>query len=337
MNAPTPIAKPLLGSTPSNPSTSTSAPAPGQVAKPNLSPSGSKPNMLKGAPPFTLGAPKTEVSKWLKMLVYARPGGGKTTLLGSAVDIPQMRDVLYIDCEKGNLVISDNSRIKNPDLLLRNRIPVNDFKTVAMVHDFLKGHCLHRDNNDITKLKEQEAWLRGCDPSDIEEPSRFRTVLIDSMTEVDIYCTYGLLGLSQDKVLHGSADSIDVAKWDEFRKNNQSMQMLCRAFRDLPIHVLASAHEAYSEDEQRKKSYMPMLTGQLRRQVPGFFDIVGWLTFQREGDKITRRMMVQPTGPWEAKNRRSIYKDDHFKDPLMIDIMKGCKLLPDELQPESAS
>lgn len=321
----TPTIKPLLGSGTS---------ANGQQ-KPSLSPSGAKPTMMKGKPPFTMGTPKTEVSKWLKLLVYARPGGGKTTLLASAADVPQMQDILYIDAEKGNLVVSDNQRIKNPDNVLRNRIAVNDFKTVAMVHDFLKGHCLHRDTNNVEKLRETEAWLRGCDPDDIEEPARFRTVLIDSMTEVDIYCTYGLLGLSQDKVIHGEAGDIDVARFDEFRKNNQMMQMLCRAFRDLPIHVLAAAHETYSEDELRKKNYMPQLTGQLRNQVPGFFDIVGYLTFQKEGENIVRKMMVQPTGPWTAKNRRSVYKSDHFKDPTMLDIMRGCKLLVDELQPEN--
>jgi hypothetical protein len=156
------------------------------------------------------------------------------------------------------------------------------------------------------------------------------------MTEVDIYCTYGLLGLTQDKVLHGESSDIDVARFDEFRKNNQMVQMLCRAFRDLPIHVLAAAHEKYSEDELKKKTYMPALTGQLANQVPGFFDIVGWLTYVKEGDKLTRRMMVQPVGNFVAKNRRAVYKQDFFLDPTMQTIMSGCGLLKPELQVENA-
>jgi len=298
-------------------------------AKPaaNLSPSGTKPTVLKGAPPFTMGSPTTAVSKWLKLLVYSRPGGGKTTLCCTAVDIPDMRDVLFLNADKGDMVFFDNDRVKSPELLAQNMVNVSNFKTAAMIHDFLKGHCKHRDENNEAKLREQEAWLRGCSPEDIEQPKKFKTIIIDSLTELDIYCTYGLLGLTQDSVLHGEASEIEVARFDEFRKNNQMIQMLCRAFRDLPIHVLATATEAFTEDELRKKHYMPQLTGQLRTQVPGFFDIVGHLVAKQEGDKIDRKMWVQPVGNFVAKNRRSVYKANNFQDPYMLTIMRGCKLL----------
>lgn len=327
MNAPTPT-KPAT--------TIPSTPAKPAAAAP-LTPSGSKPVALKGAPPFKMSAPNTAVSKWLKLLVYARPGGGKTTLCASAVDVPEMNDVLFINADKGDLVITDNSRIKNPDLILPNIIECNDFMTVAKIHEYLKSHCKFRDENNVEKLREYEAWLRGCKPEDIDEPKRFRTVIIDSLTEVDIYCTYGLLGITQDKVLHGEAADIEVARFDEFRKNNQMVQMLMRAFRDLPIHVLATAHETYSEDEQRKKHYMPQLTGQLRTQVTGFFDIVGYLMFKKEGENITRYLGVQPVANFHAKNRRSVYKKDHFKDPVMMDIMRECQLLKPQLPTENTS
>lgn len=314
MNAPTPTpSKPLTPTTPAKPATS-------------LTPSASKPVSLKGAPPFKMSAPNSAIGKWLKLMAYARPGAGKTTLVCSAVDVPQMNDVLMINAEKGDLVIEDNERIKHPELLRDNIIGVDNFMTVAKIHEFLKSHCHFRDLGDENKLRETEAWLRGCDPSEIVKPKKFRTVIIDSLTEIDIYCTYGLLGITQEKVLHGEASDIEVARFDEFRKNNQMVQMLCRAFRDLPIHVLATAHETYSEDELRKKHYMPQLTGQLRTQVPGFFDIVGYLTFTKEGENITRKLMVQPIGPFVAKNRRPIFKPDHFKNPTMLDIMKGTML-----------
>lgn len=330
MNAPTAPSKPLTTSTPATPSQN------GQV-KPavSLSPSASKPVAMKKAPPFKMSAPNTAVGKWLKLFVYARPGAGKTTLLASAVDVPQMNDVLFINAEKGDLVIEDNERIKHPELLRDNIIPCDDFKTVAMVHDFLKSHCHFRDAGNEDKLREQEAWLRGCDPADIIKPKKFRTVIIDSLTEVDIYCTYGLLGITQDKVLHGESSDIEVARFDEFRKNNQMVQMLCRAFRDLPIHVLVTAHETFSEDELRKKYWMPQLTGQLRTQVPGFFDIVGWLTYQKEGENINRKLMVQPVGQFVAKNRRPVWKKDHFPNPTMLDIMKGIQLFKEDTSASS--
>lgn len=331
--APTKTATPTApAATPAKPASSlmsggSTAPAAAKPANAPLTPSGSKAMNLSKAPPFKMSAPNTAVTKWLKMLVYARPGAGKTTLCMSAVDVPEMNDVLLINADKGDLVLNDNDRIKNPHLLQDNIVECNDFKTAAMVHDFLKAHCLYRDTDRVDDLRRMEAWLRGCKPEDIDEPKRFKTVIIDSLTELDIYCTYGLLGLNQENVLHGEASEIEVARFDEFRKNNQMVQMFSRAFRDLPIHVLSTCHETYSEDEQRKKHYMPQLTGQLRTQVTGFYDIVGYLTYKKEGENILRQFWVQPVGPFHAKNRRSVFKDSFFKDPVMMDIMKGCKLL----------
>lgn len=315
--------KPLVGST----SAKTGSPTTTGNVNANLTPSASKPQVIRTPPPFKMERPSTQVSRWLNLMVYGKPGSGKTTLIGTAVDIPEMRDILYVDAERGNLTIEENPRIKNPQFLIENRISVETFKEVAMVHDFLKAHCKHRDEGNIEKLRALEAQVRGCDPSEIDEPKQFRTVLIDSLTEIDIYCTYGLLGITQNKVLHGESSDIEVARFDEFRKNNQMVQMLCRAFRDLPIHFLATAGRVYAEDELRKRYYSPALTGQLKTQVPGFFDIVGYIDSQKVGDNLERRMYVKPVGNFEAKNRRSVFQKDYFEDPYMLTIMKGIGLL----------
>lgn len=310
--------------TPAKPATPVPSPAKPAVS---TSPSGTKPVPVKAPPPFKISKPSTSVGKWLNLLAYGKPGSGKTTLLGTAADVPEMRDILYVDAERGNLAVEENPRIKSPEFLVENRISVTGFKEIAMVHDYLKAHCKFRDDNNIDKLREQEAWLRGCHPDEIVEPKKFYTVMVDSLTEIDIYCTYGLLGITQDKVLHGESSEIDVARFDEFRKNNQMMQMLVRAFRDLPIHFLASCGRVYAEDEIKKRYYSPALTGQLKTQIPGFFDIVGYMEISQSGDKTERKLWINPVKNFEAKNRRSVYRKDYFDDPYMIDIMKGTALL----------
>lgn len=309
--------------TPSSPP----SPKPNIPSTPSISPSASKPVIMKGIPPFEISKPSVGSSRWLNMMVYGKPGAGKTTLLGTAADVEDMRDILHVDAESGNLAIEDNPRIKHPEFLTDNRVRVTNFKQVAMVHDFLKGHCKYRDENNTAKLIEYESWLRGCSPDEIKEPKKFRTVMVDSLTEIDIYCTYGLLGITQEKVLYGESEDIDVARFDEFRKNNQMMQMLCRAFRDLPMHFLAACGETYSEDELKKKFYFPAMTGQLRTQIQAFFDIVGHMQAKQVGDKTERRLYVNPVGNFSAKNRRSVWKSDYFNDPYMADIMKGIGLL----------
>jgi hypothetical protein len=301
------------------------------ITKAPLTPSGSAAQTVLAPPPFKLGG-KLDNTPFLKLLAYSRPGWGKTELLGSAADVPQMLDVLYVDCESGDTTIRDNPRIKNWEHLIANHVRVTSFKEVAQIHDWLKGHCAVRDKEGEQAekvLREQEARLRGCEPSDIDRPMRFRTVIVDSLSEVNAMSNAELLGVSEAKVLAGNADEIEVSTWDEFRKNNQRIQMLVRAFRDLPMNILFAAGEQYKQDELKKFHYEPNVTGQLARQVQAFFDIVGYGSTYIQGDKKERRLYVQPIDKFDAKNRRSVFKADFFKDTEvnMTGIMKGTGLL----------
>lgn len=298
-------------------------------AKPTaqVTPSASKPVAPLAAPPFRIGSGTSETSQWLKLLAYGKAGSGKTTLLGTAADIDEMQDILYLDLDKGALTMHDNPRIKNADRLLQNRILIDDFMTVSKVYDFLVAHCKARDSGNDAALRKMESILTGVPEAEIEKPKRFRTVLLDSLTELDVFCNYGILGVNRDKILKGELGNIEVAGWPEFRKNNYMMQMILRAFRDLPIHVLTCCQEQWAENEQKKRFYQPTLTGQLRTQVLGFFDVVGYMYYKQGGDKDERKMYVKPVGPFEAKNRRASYDKDFFDDPYLIDIMRGTKLL----------
>lgn len=276
--------------------------------------------------PFQIQSMQTR-ERWLKMLVYGKHGAGKTDLMGSSVDIPAMRGVLMIDAESGDMTLADSDRIKNKDLI--NHIRVTSWKQVAKVQEFLKAHCTLRDKKDMEGLKRLQAQVTGEDPKDIEEPIIYNTVIIDSLTEVETYCLYGIMSVDTAKVIDGE---MEVAGWGEFRKNNEMVKLLVRAFRDLPMHVLFVCAEAYNQDEMKKFHYNPALTGKLSSQVQGFVDIVGWLTIGTpvEGKEAPRRLYVQPVsgGPrFDAKNRRSVFKGAFFEDPTMTTVMKGIGLL----------
>lgn len=280
--------------------------------------------------PFQIQTSITRQS-YLKFLVYAKHGAGKTELASTAVDVPEMGDVLVIDAEKGDATIKHSPRIKNADKI--HNIPVSTFKTVAYIQEFLRAYCTARDANDVARMKDLFCRVTGLDPKTLPDESvpRYRTVIIDSLTEVEVYCTYGILGINVDKVMKDG--DMDVAGWPEFRKNNEMVKLLVRAFRDLPMHVIFVCAEAYSQDEQKKYHYTPALTGKLSAQVQGFVDIVGWLTVgtPQEGQiEAPRRLYVQPIGggpKFDAKNRLSKWRQAYFDNPSMSDIMKGTGLL----------
>lgn len=310
------------------------------AAKPNLTPSAGPTTQILKPPPFQLSKP-TGLSPWIKLFVYANPGLGKTTLLCTAADVPQMRDVIMVDAEKTELVISDNPRIspEGQEHLLNNRVPINSFKELAPIHDWLKGHCRARDaylkdksEATLNVLRAEEARLRGCHKDDITNPMMYRTVLVDSATEVNQMSMTDLFGVEDAKIMAGKADDVEVAGWPEFRMNMDRMKLVMRSFRDLPMNFLCTAHAQYKQDELKKFFYEPALTGQLAKIVQGYFDIVGYMQSGKTGAgpeaKSEYRMYVRPTSNFHAKNRRAVFQGDYFLDPTMQSIMEQTKIIP---------
>jgi len=260
------------------------------------------------------------------MLVYGAHGHGKSTLAGSSVDVESMRDILVIDAESGDLVLEDNLRVILGDEI--EHVRVTNFLQVARVQEFLKSHCIRREANDIEGMRKVEAMLKGVEPNDIKQPKLFRTVIIDSLSEVEAYCMYGLLKVDEGTILTGSADEIDVARFDEFRKANMMIQTLVRAFRDLPMHVIFVCADQYTQDEMKRFHYGPRMTGKLSTQIQGFVDIVGFLRAgaAEASGQAPRRLFVQPIERFDAKCRRASFREPYFDDPTMLTIMKALKL-----------
>jgi hypothetical protein len=274
--------------------------------------------------PFQI-RPLGNQQQYLKMLVYGKHGSGKTTLLCSAADCAPMLDVLFIDAEQGATAVQGNPRIKNNHLV--NHVRVTSFKEVAYIHQFLQAHCAARDANDLAKLRALESRITGVPADEIVEPKKFRTAIIDSLSEIDQYCLYALRGVSQEQLLDDPGD-IEQVEWKGYGKNNEMVKMLVRAYRDLPMHVLFSCSDQYTQNEVKKFHYAPQMTGKLATQVQGMVDIVGYLVVSAlENDKgeLPRRMMIQPgeinNARFDAKNRRASYKQSYFDDPCMADIM----------------
>lgn len=279
---------------------------------------------------FTIQSMEDEETDYLKMIIYGPFGSGKTTLFGTCADVDAMSDVLMLDIESGKMSIKNNDRIKRKDRL--DRIRIASFKQMGKVHEFLKLHCRLRD--DPTKEKELialEARFKGVDPSTIKTPRRYRTVGIDSLSELDILTMYELLGFPAPADLDLNAimadGEMEVAEWGEFRKNNQMLQLIVRAYRDLPLNVILVCHQQYTQDEKKAFFYSPGMTGKLSTQIQSFVDIVGYLQVGTTTDGVDakeapRRLSVQPVGKFSAKMRVADFKKAHFDNPVMADIWK---------------
>lgn len=263
-------------------------------------------------------------TRFLNMLIYGKQGTGKTTFAASSVDVPIMGDVLLVDAESGDMALEDSPFIKNFEKV--DRVRVENFKQTALVQEYLKKHCRARDANNVDALRNLEAVAKGVPVADIKEPRRYNTVIIDSLTEVDQFCLYQLLGINAETKL--DAD-IDVAQFAEFRKNNQMMQMLVRSYRDLPMNVILVCAQQFVQDETKRFHFTPALTGKLSAQIQALVDIVGFLQVGKhiEGqESAQRRLSVQPVGNFDAKNRRASFKQPFIDNPTMTIFLKAVGL-----------
>ncbi len=231
-----------------------------------------------------------------------------------------------VDAESGDLTLdSDDHNFKDID-----HVRVTHYKQVARVYDFLKIHCKLREDNDIEGLKTLEARFKDCEPGDIENPRRYNTVIIDSLTEVETFCMYQLLGITIDTKVD---EETATAEWTEYKRNHGMIQRLVRNLRDLPLNVLMTCARGYVQDESKKFHFSPAMTGKLSSQIQGFMDMVGFLTMgQAEGDsaEINRRMFVQPGGKYDAKCRFSKFKKAYYDNPTMSEIFDSIGLAKTE-------
>lgn len=273
----------------------------------------SVPETSPAEPPFRITSPMESVS-YLKLLVYGKYGCGKTTLAGTACEVPEMRDVLMVDAEAGAL------SLPHPEYV--DSIRVSNYKQIARILDYLRLHCKLRDEGNDERLAELESSLKGVQ---VTQPRHYKTLIMDSLTEVESYCMYHLLGINDRTKLDSEVAS---PEWAEYKRNYNMIQRMIRAYRDLPMHVIFTCPQQYVQDNQKRFFYTPFLTGKLSSEVQGFMDMVGYLVVDKEpeGDKKIRRLYVNPIARFDAKHRFTSFKGDFFNDPTIAKIIKECSI-----------
>ena len=262
-------------------------------------------------PTFRIAKP-SEQKRYIKMLTYGDFGVGKTTFAGSAQDVAAMQNVINIDAEGGDKVLAQRGDIDS--------VRINKFSQLSDIYEFLRAHCLFRDSGNTDMLKASEAYYRGVDVKKIKEPKIYTTVMIDSLTEVQRYCMYDLMGIDIEKT---KIDYMpESPEWQDWGRNSERIRLLVRKFRDLPMHVILVCSRQYDKDEKNRYLYTPQMPGKLANEIQGFMDHVGYMVMETNADTKERHryLMLQPGQSYQAKNRFSNFNEIYLEDPVMQDI-----------------
>ncbi len=203
----------------------------------------------------------------LSILVYGPAGVGKTTFAETA---PGPR--LLLDAEGGARFTPSKKVVWDPAQFGPPEDDGSWETCVVYVRDF-------------ATIQQVYQWLAGGQHA-------FKSVIMDSVTEVQQRCVDNLVGTEQMK----------MQDWGELLRK---MSALIRSMRDLTIHptnpLSASVIVAMQkETEGHRGAYVQ---GQLSTTLPYYIDVTGYLYPEQIDGNIARRLLVSPTPGYDAKDR----------------------------------
>jgi len=223
--------------------------------------------------------------------LYADPGVGKTFQIGTCADDPRLAPVLLFDVEGGVTTIRHKTNI---DVVSVRSIPELEDKYNKLYHSIRSDGTMY-----------------------------YKTVGIDTVTELaDLDMRFIMkeaYARNPDKV------HIDVPSPREWGINRSHVRKIVRGFRDLPCHTIFTAHVGTEHEENMPPKYYPGFAGKLRQEVPGFCDIVGYMSNDTTTGVLERRMQFQGTRRVVAKDRTSSL-GELVTDPTMSklwDLISG--------------
>lgn len=241
----------------------------------------------------------------IKLLLYGDAGSGKTRLAGTAAEVADMREVLFMNFEGGDLTI--------------------------------RGREIRTTENKLDTIEafENELWALSNKRKGYED---IRTVVIDSATEI---ATMILEEVIERACGRDPKRDRDTPYQGDYNTQLLIMRRLMRHARDLPMNVIVTAHarRLYARDDAKAQamgspiSVKPEFPPRMEQSLAGYFDFIWYLDTAKvevEGKtKLVRRLKVTPDDVYRIKTRGERFADKiggTILDPTMEKIYKILQL-----------
>lgn len=238
--------------------------------------------------------PIANLHKHINMLIYGGPNAGKTYLAATAEDCPDLSPVIHLGFEQGLLTVAD-----------RKNYHAKEIRSIQELDDAYKV------------IKEDQ---------ESDKPF-FKTLIVDNGTE--------LQNLDKDTIMraakkaHSDPDKvdIDVPSPREWGKIGARLRRTVQGLRDLPMHTIWTAWKGVKKDDDGNiVEIYPKLSGFMKEEFNGYFDVVGYLRItpgpQKDGiSPYASRFQIQETATVKAKWRnRPPDLPDILTTPTMAEI-----------------
>lgn len=236
------------------------------------------------------------------MMVYSEPGEGKTPLLASVVEVPEMMPALLIDCDNGTL----SARFS---------------KGLSTIH--IAQMARERDISPWKCVEEIYGWL-------LFGRHEFKTCFLDGGTDLQRFCELDCITHGIKFKSSGNEHDPELAELADYRRIQERMKRVYIRFRDITtkdgrrLNFVATAHESKGMDPKTSKPVIqPMFIGKLAPMAMSAFDIVARLTTEEreeKGKKVQVKRLV-PCLEGNARGRdRSFALGEVMEAPSMKKI-----------------
>lgn len=208
----------------------------------------------------------SEMPVYIKALVYADSGAGKTYLLGTAPKPVHILSEWAVALPTLQRVAKDYGA--NPDLLF-----VETWDDLMGAYEYVRANL-----------------------------SKYESVCLDGLTDVNNMVMSDILAEAFVRSSHRAvAHDRDALEQSDWNKVINRMTYVIKLFRDLPIDVYMTALE---QDVKQEARVAPLVTPvKLYKKLPSFFNMVGRLEADvRPNKPSVRRLYLDSTLTYMAKN-----------------------------------
>ena len=231
---------------------------------------------------------KPEDNQFLKMLIHAPSGHGKTYFLGTAALDARTSPMLVMDFEGGT------STLAGLDI---------DIAPIRSWEDYEEVYTNLLEGNEVDGI----------------DYSQYRSIGVDSISETHIFALLELL-----RVNGPQRKDPDLIEMGDYGRASVQMRRLLRSFRDLPMHVVFTSHSKEIEEPRVGKVKVPSMSGQLAEEVPGMMDVVGYLAKGEDEDGAEYRdLLLQGFPKFRSKVRVpwEVTAPDSIENATITDVL----------------